>query len=451
MKMMIWTKIKVAAAVLCAAVLPGVIGNVGINHLLAAEPTPAKKTYDLENLPDIIFDDSIEDWVVDRFAGNNTADPIWYQGPARESGWLTRPDWCVEGKDGTMYLVITRQGVVVPKLMKVTSDGMLRLFMEDNGLMEGRIEECQAGWPVWNPKEKTLYLAGRCCLRKVVEKPDGSKWVKVVAGIPSPIPFSYSDARKRKPKDGPAKEAIFVSKSPRFEVVCNSKGTFYWLEDPNPARGLRKIENGMVSTVPLTFKDQDFKKIGCAYEGMMLSLGESDDTLYVISIYGKSKGLFKCDLKTGVLTRFSGVKMGQNKYKRSQKKESDGPALTHTMERGGAYGYYHPFYNAIWLWGNDNHRYRWLRLNGDGWVRTVFGARRPGVKYTFDKYKDTNALGIAGEQFRMHAVYGPIVRIAGIDSKGGVYFKIYLAENSGFWRAYNKKLGQPFEKKELKK
>jgi hypothetical protein len=417
------------------------------------EAKTAKKSYDLDNLPSVIFDDSIEDWVVDRFAGNNTAGPIWYQGPARESGWLTRPDWCVEGKDGTMYLVITHQGVVVPKLMKVTSDGMLRLFMENHGLMEGRIEECQAGWPVWNPREKALYLASRCCLRKVVEKPDGSKWVEVAAGVPTPIRLTFSDARKRKPKDGPAKEAVFVSITPRYEVVCNSKGTFYWLESGNPAQGLRKIENGTVSTVPLKFKNpvHKGKGIGRLYEGMFLSLGEDDDTLYITSIYGPNKGLFKCDLKTGELIHFCGI-IKDDKYQRGKLKFADGPALTHAVTAyGGAYHYYHPFYNAVWLWGNDTSYFRWLRLDGDGWVRTVIGKRRPGVKYTFNKYRDTNALGIPGEQFSMHANHGKIVRIAGVDSKGGVYIKIYLAENSGFWRAYNPKMGgQPFEKKEVK-
>ena len=56
--------------------------------------------------------------------------------------------------------------------------------MEKEGRIEGLMEECQAGRPIWNPKEKTLYLTGPNCLRKVVGKPDGTRWVEVVAGVP---------------------------------------------------------------------------------------------------------------------------------------------------------------------------------------------------------------------------------------------------------------------------
>jgi hypothetical protein len=349
----------------------------------------------------------------------------------------------VEGGDGTIYITSVIQGVVVPKLMKVTSDGMLRLVMDNRGTLEGPIGECQAGWPVWNPKEKALYLVGRCCLRKVVEKPDGTKWVEVVAGVPCPIPGDLFE--KRRPKDGPAKEAVFVA-TPRIGVVCDSKGTFYWLDDPYPARALRKIENGMVSTVPLKFKGS-MKKFSFVHEGGMLSLGENDDTLYIPSIWSP-RALFKCDLKTGELTRICGPGTTKWTNKRGGR-EGDGPALTHASGAGSIRSLYDPFHNAIWLWGNDTARFRWLRLDHDGWVRTTFGWRRPGTKKKLNHLRDTNALGIPGEQFNLSSC--TIMYCAGIDSKGGVYINIPgRGDGSGFWRAYNKNW-KKYSKKEVKR
>lgn len=391
--------------------------------------TDGSRSYDLTNLPKTILEDGIENWVVDRFAGNNTAGPIFYQGPAREVGSLQNPFWSLEGADGTIYLVIVLQGAVVPKIMKVDTEGTLRLFMDDKGLLEGRLEECQAGWPVWNPKEKALYLVGRHCLRKVVEKPDGTKWVEVVAGVPSPTPGLRV---KREPRDGPAKQAVFTDE-PRYGVVCNSTGTFYWLEDTDVTKGLRKIENGRVSTVPLHFKEQG-EFLGVLYEGGMLSLGENHDTLYISSIYD-NKAIFRCDLKSGELVRVCGIREQSDAYQRKGK-EADGPALTHAAFNGSAYGLYDPSYHAIWLWGQDHIRVRWLRLDGDGWVRTVFGTPRAATKRQFDKYKDTNALGVPGEQFRLGR--DAIIKIAGIDSHGGVYLIMHHHEGSGFWRAYHK-------------
>jgi hypothetical protein len=396
---------------------------------------------DLANLPKVIFEDGIENWAVDRFAGNNTAGPIFYQGPALEAGSLQNPDWCLEGGDGTIYLVTAVKGAVVPRLMKVDPEGNLRLFMDNRGLIEGRVEECQAGWPVWNSKEKAIYLVGRHCLRKVEEKPNGTKWVEVVAGVPSPIPCGFRD--KREPRDGPATKAIFTH-VPRHGVVCNSEGTFYWLEGTDVKRALRKIQNGTVSTVPLHFKDQG-EFIGLLYEGGMLSLGENDDTLYINSMYSNN-GVFRCDLKTGVLTRVVGIKKGLDTFNRAGV-EADGPAMTHAGFNGSVYELYDPFYNAIWLTAQDSVRVRWLRLDGDGWVRTVFGSRRVETRRHFDKYKDTNIKGVPGEQFSLGG--DSVIRFAGIDSQGGVYIKIHHHEGSGFWRAYNKNWADHL-KKEVK-
>ena len=88
-------------------------------------------------------------------------------------------------RNGTIYLTTKMLGADVPRLLKVTPDGMLRVVMEPDGLIEGLMQECQAGDPIWNPKENTLYLTGPNCLRRVVTHPDGSRWVEVVAGIPN--------------------------------------------------------------------------------------------------------------------------------------------------------------------------------------------------------------------------------------------------------------------------
>jgi len=318
-----------------------------------------------------------------------------------------------------VYLTCGLAGAAVKKLVKVTPDGILRLVMEENGAIEGPIELCRAGAPIWNPKEKALYLTGPNCLRKVVEKPDGSQWVEVVAGIPG----------KEGHHDGPAKEATFQT---RYRgVVCNCRGTFFWLED----KGLRRIENGTVSSVPLKFMGEEIKRFGFAMAAGLLSLGENDDTLYISEFYIPRR-ILKCDLKTGELTRVCGP--GTRNYKDNRGGlESDGPALTHVGGNSGMRGRYDAFYNALWVGGPDHLRFRWLRLDGDGWVRTVFGARRPGTKPQPFGIKELNAVGIPGEQFRFY-----LCGVAGVDSKGGVFISEW-ADQSGVWRAYNKKAVKP--------
>ena len=131
------------------------------------------------------------------------------------------------------------------------------------------MELCRASHPIWNPKEQTLYLGGLNCVRKVVERPDGSHSVELVAGVP------YQAGNQ----DGPAKEATFQS----FYrgAVCNSRGTVFWLED----QGLRRIEDGTVSSVPLKFTEKE-ESFCFIMRQNLLSLGENDDTLYISDTYG---------------------------------------------------------------------------------------------------------------------------------------------------------------------
>ena len=110
--------------------------------------------------------------------------------------------------------------------------------------------------------------------------------------------------------------------------------------------------------------------------------------------------------------------------------ETDGPALTHVGGNSGMLGHYDAFHNALWISCADPLRLRWLKLDGDGWVRTVLGAKRPETKR--QRYDD-NGLGIPGEQFEAHYPH-----TIGFDAKGRVFVNNFW-NNTGVWRAYNKK------------
>ena len=436
-----WRRLVLAAVLLVGGTgVPGMAAET--NKIVASGAPPVVKavagaegkaatntaaTGSLDNLPAIIFDESSGDWVVDRFAGNSTCGFRLYQGPAREVGGLGRIKEAVATPDGSVYLVAGGNESVVTPLLKVTPDGMLRLMMGKKGLIEGPMEQCQAGRPIWNPKETLLYLTGPNCLRRIVEKPDGTRWVEVVAGVPN----------KAGKQDGPAKEATFQS---RYRgIVCNSAGVFFWLED----NGLRRIENGTVSSVPLKHLDEPKRfsfAMGGGYHGL-LNTGENDDTLYISDYYGYHNfRILRCDLKNGDLIRVCGMKGAMKDWKNPTTLEkryganSDGPALTHASANSGLIGVYDPFHKAIWVHGPDEGRFRWLRLDGDGWVRTVFGASKPGTKQA---KVDDNGLGIPGDQYQ--SMWNAV---CGVDSKGGV-FVAQGRNQTGVWRAYNKREVKP--------
>ena len=44
-----------------------------------------------QDLPETIFDSSVGNWIIDRFAGNSKAGLTFYQGAARESGGMQVP------------------------------------------------------------------------------------------------------------------------------------------------------------------------------------------------------------------------------------------------------------------------------------------------------------------------------------------------------------------------
>jgi hypothetical protein len=412
----------VAAAVIAAGVTFWPAGNGSAEDNLQAL---LRGSPDLDNLPQIVFDDSVGDWVVDRFAGNTMAGSWFYQGPALEVGGLSPrrcPGECVATPDGTVYIMCGLPGGSFAKLVEVAPDGTLRLLMGDRGLIEGPIELCRAGHPIWNPKENTLYLGGLNCLRKVVRKPDGSSWVELVAGVPG----------KAGRQDGPAKEATFQS----FYrgAVCNSRGTIFWLED----QGLRRIEEGIVSSVPLKFTEEA-NRFNFIMHQNLLTLGEDDDTLYISDTYGRGhQRILRCDLKTGTLTRVCGINALAGDPHGRFGRTADGPALTHASENSGLWGHYDPFHGAIWVNGPDAARLRWLKLDGDGWVRTVIGARRADTKPEQFGPRELNGAGIPGEHF----IPDRYNYYAGTDSKGGLYI-IRWTDTTGVWRAYNKTKVKP--------
>ena len=175
----------------------------------------------------------------------------------------------------------------------------------------------------------------------------------------------------------------------------------------------------------------------------LLSLGENDDTLYISDYYGQDGYVvLKCDVKTGLLTRVCGINRKARKaFSPSQEKifkrcrgEADGPALTHAGGNSGMWGTYDAFHRALWIGCPDAMRLRWLKLGGDGWVRTVMGARRPKTKR--QRYDD-NGLGFPGEQFRLHHPW-----VIGFDAKGGVFLG-HTGNQTGVWRAYTKKEVKP--------
>ncbi len=408
---MVWS-IRLTACLLLAA------GLSLVPSARAGEPTAA--TEDLDKLPKLVLDESATDWAVDRFAGNSTAGPEFFQGPAREVGGLGRPYGVAPLPDGRVY--IASGGNV----LEVDKEGTLRLVIGGGGsAVEGPPDQVSGGKPVYNPHDKMLYLTGPNCLRRVVEKEDGSWHIEVVAGTPGKSGFD----------DGPVKDATFKN---LYNVVINSRGEIYILDD---GRRFCRIKSGEVKTLHPNFRggkrvdgplDQaSFNIIGL---GGGICLGEDDDTIYVADHWNFCAR--KIDLKNGIVTTVAGMpkpkewkKEKQTPREKRYNSNADGPALTHaSFNSGCGYACYDPVHGGLYVGGPDESRFRWVK---DGWVRTVIGRKVSGSGG--GQRWPCNALGVDGKV--VHLTWNSVVAV---DHLG----RAYLAASShkhGLWRAYNRK------------
>ena len=376
--------------------------------LLPAQP--AETTPEIQNLPDIIPDDSASDWVVDRFAGNSTAGPKFFQGPAREVGGLGRCGACAL-PDGRV-LIPFHGG-----LAEVDTNGTLRLVSEEDVIF-ATTGQVTANVAAYNPKDKHVYVPGANCIRRLIEREDSPWQLDLVAGQPGVSGFA----------DGPAKAATFG----RIDCLAiNRRGTIFVLEGN---QRIRLIENGQVSTLTSAvraggglvdgpIKQARFSMIGL---GGNLCLGEYDDTLYLSDHWNFA--VRRIDLKTMTVTTVAGLPKpkkgdGENLREKRYNRNCDGPALTWaSFNSGCAYVCWDPVHKNLWCGGPDENRFRWLR-NGE--LRTVIGLKA-------DKWP-LDGINIPAQGVRMS--WNAVVEV---DAQGRAYLSC-SAEPNGVWRAYNKK------------
>jgi hypothetical protein len=393
---------------------------VGLGNPPAWTSKPERMPGVAEDMPKMILDESAADWVVDRFAGNSTAGPEFFQGPAREVGGLGRCGACPM-PDGTVYIPFAGG------LAEVDTDGTLRLVIEaDQDLIERTTNQVCAGAALaYNPRDKMLYVVGRNCLRRLITRPDGPARLELVAGTPGKPGFD----------DGPAKSATFT----RIDsLVINSRGTIYVLD--NNER-IRRLENSQVTTLnssvhsgrhvdgPLA--QAAFNMIGL---GGNLCGGEDDDTLYLSDHWNFC--VRKIDLKTGTVSTVAGMakppEWQPEKQTPRQKRYNancDGLALTWaSFNSGCAYVCWDAVHQALWCGGPDESRFRWLK--GD-WLRTVIGSQPDQYRWPRD------ALGVPAE--RVFLAWNAVVAV---DAKGRAYLSC-SGDPSGVWRAYSAKEVQP--------
>ena len=372
-----------------------------------------------EELPKIIYEEGAADWLVDRFAGNSTAGPEFFQGPAGEIGGLGRCGACPT-PDGKVYIPFA-QGIA-----EVDAEGTLRLVVADADVLDRTTGQvCSGAGLAYNPKDKRLYVAGRNCLRRLVERPDGPARVELVAGTPGKEGFD----------DGPAAAATFT----RIDgIVVNSRGTIFVL-DANER--IRRLENGTLSTLNARVRggkhvDGPLAEAGFGLIGLGGNLcgGEDDDTLYLSDHWNFC--VRRIDLKNQQVTTVAGLPKpaawrdgeptpGQKRFNAN----CDGPAMTHaSFNSGCAYVCWDPVHKALWCGGPDENRCRWLR---SGWLRTVVGGNADQYKWPRD------GLGVPAD--RVFLGWNAVVAV---DGQGRAYMSC-SGEPNGLWRAYNKKEAQP--------
>jgi hypothetical protein len=393
----------------------GRIGILACAVVLMAQAATGQE----KDMPRLIADESATDWVVDRFAGNSTAGPVFLQGPAREVGGLGRCGACAL-PDGRVYIPFAGG------LAEVDASGTLRLVIEDRDILQGTTAQvCAHAGVAYNPKDKHVYVAGRNCLRRLVTGPDAPARTEVVAGASGKAGFI----------DGPVADARFT----RIDsIVINSRGAVYIL-DHNER--IRRIEKGAVTTLNAKVRggkrtdgplaEATFAMIGL---GGNLCAGEDDDTLYLSDHWNFC--VRRIDLKKDLVSTVAGMpRPGKSKSRERTSRQKrynancDGPALTWaSFNSGCAYVCWDRVHKALWCGGPDENRFRWLR---DGWIRTVIGANPDRNKWSRD------AVAVPAE--KVFLCWNAVVAT---DAKGGVYLSC-SGEPNGLWRAYNPKEGKP--------
>jgi len=388
-----------------------------------AAPLPAEKPPEKtseaapENLPARILDESAPRWVVDRFAGNSTAGPQFFQGPAREVGGLGRPN-VAPAPDGTVYLGTDG------KILEVSPEGVLRLLAgggSNAGECAARDATVKVASMVYSPADKSIYFAHRTlpCVRRLFEE-DGEWKIEVAAGSTGETGSA----------DGAVAAARFQAP---MSLAVTSKGTVYVLDGTSH---LRKIEGGEVSTVAKFRGGKDIVNgplagatLSVTKMSGMICLGDDDDTLYVADHWHFCAR--KIDLKAKTIETVVG--MPKPKEWRKEKKtplekrfngNSDGPALTHaSFNSGCAFVMWDPVHKALWVDGPDAIRMRWLR---DGQLRTVFAYGRSRDRWPKD------SAGVPGKDVGVAWAH-----VRAVDAKGRAYIMIGSSK-TGIWRAYEK-------------
>ena len=262
-------------------------------------------------LPQIIYDDNLEGWVVETFLGNYVTSNLWYDGPRKEVGGIRNPDVCTQG-DGVIYCSFASNGEYSKNIVAVNeTTGVARLLMHWTGKEVGDIEEVKGGLPFY--RNGTLYILGHNCLRKMVDDGDGTFSVALVAGECGTPCVSNCDG---------------TGAAARFGYIqgwaATDDGTVYLI---SASDFTKTTSAGVVTYETLTRADSP-TKLWQFLPGHSehFSLGEDNNTLYLADNYNTTagKGILTIDLTTNVITKIAGEDP-DNTYERGGV-ENDGPA-----------------------------------------------------------------------------------------------------------------------------
>lgn len=379
-----------------------------------------------KDVPMVVVDENAASWVVDRFAGNSSAGPRFFQGPAREAAIPNKVRIASVG-DGEVVFIGSGDSIY-----RVGPNGILRLVagggakLGDCLAREAKIRiEMTTRAFAWSEADKSLYFAHRTipAVRRIFER-DGEWRVEVVAG----------STTEKGHRDGPAREALFSQ--PRALDV-DDKGTIYIVDGNH----LRRIANGQVTTLNsrmstgrggwgsgAPFKDGPLAEAEFNITSITGNIAVGDEGTLFVADNG-NWAVRKIDLKTMTVTTIArSTKKVQGKR---HNEFADGPALTHASARPGwAYPAWDQVHKALWIAGGDDSRVRWLK---DGWVKSVLATKYGVQAGPRDKARwPYDSLGVPGE-----AAAWTWISPQAVDQRGRLYMS--AGSHVGAWRAYDKK------------